>query len=208
MRLLLVFISIFQVLPYMAPILPAFPLKPKEETVSVALRANISTVPVLEAGTITQDASYVKIKKALELLPEAAGKLFDRELCTAFSGICESYGLDPYLMLALIEKESSFRPDAYNGECQGLCQISLKWHVGRMERLGCTDLFDPEENLLVAADYLSELAGNSRDITEALMYYNMKRETADMLYAQGEYSDYSLDIQKRAEELKKYAEPL
>lgn len=208
MRSLLVIISIIRFLLYMDPILPVFFQKPKEETVSVALDANISSVPVLEAGTITQDASYMKIKKALELLPESAGKLFDRELCTALSGICESYGLDPYLMLALIEKESAFRPDAYNGECQGLCQISLKWHSRRMDRLGCTDLFDPAENLLVAADYLSELAGNSRDITEALMYYNMKRETAAMLYAKGEYSDYSLDIQKRAEKLKKYAEPL
>ena len=41
-------------------------------------------------------------------------------------------------------------------ESFGLMQIQPKWHEDRMRRLGVTDLLDPEQNVRVGADLLSE----------------------------------------------------
>jgi len=112
----------------------------------------------------------------------------------------EIYNISPEFLYALIEKESSFDKTAENGDCLGLCQVSLTWHKDRMERLGVTDLFDPESNIMVCADYLAELfsiaeeKGYGDDPYYVLMRYNMKTETAEELYAAGEYSDYAIDI--------------
>lgn len=87
------------------------------------------------------------------------------ELCEE---IGEEYDICPELLMALIEKESSGHADAQNGSCKGLCQVSERWHSDRMERLGVTDIFDPYGNILLAADYLTELGADHLDIAICL----------------------------------------
>ena len=51
-------------------------------------------------------------------------------------------------------------------------QISERWHLDRMNRLGVDDLFDPYSNILVGADYISELAEKHGDVALVLDVYN------------------------------------
>lgn len=117
--------------------------------------------------------------------------------------IGQQYGICPELLQAIAERESSLRIYAINGTCKGLMQISEKWHRDRMERLGVKNIYEPYGNILLAADYLMELAEENDDLYYVLMRYNMKKSTADKLYEAGEYSDYAVGIVERSAELER-----
>ena len=82
--------------------------------------------------------------------------------------IFEQCGQDTELFCAVIaiaEIESDFDPQMVgdSGNSIGMMQINTRWHTGRMEVLGVTDLADPVQCAAVAIDYLLEL----EEITEA-----------------------------------------
>ncbi len=87
---------------------------------------------------------------------------------------CEKHGIDPDIVIAQIKKESNFNPNAIGdgGNSLGLMQIQPRWHSKRMERLGCTDLFNPIQNVKVGIDYLAEKYKEYGDIGLALTAYN------------------------------------
>lgn len=87
---------------------------------------------------------------------------------------CSEYHVEPSVIVAMIERESTFRADAIgdSGNSFGLMQIQRRWHEERMERLGVTDLLDPRQNVLVGIDYLAELCNRYECIGMALMAYN------------------------------------
>lgn len=130
-------------------------------------------------------------------------KITEERLLEYTEEIGKQYGICPELLQAIAERESSLRIYATNGSCKGLMQISEKWHRDRLERLGVKDIYDAYGNILLAADYITELAEDNEDIYYVLMRYNMKKSTADKLYAAGEYTDYAVGIVERAEELER-----
>ncbi len=87
---------------------------------------------------------------------------------------CEKYAIPPSIVVAMIERESTFNPNAIgdNGNSFGLMQIQPRWHSGRMAKLGCTDLLDPIQNVTVGIDFLGELYIRYGDIRLALTAYN------------------------------------
>lgn len=99
--------------------------------------------------------------------------------------------------MAIIERESSGKPDAENGSCKGLCQISEKWHTYRMEELGITDIFDPESNIRLCADYLMELGAEYGDVAVALGVFHGESN------AEIKISSYTVGILERSEELER-----
>lgn len=118
--------------------------------------------------------------------------------------ICELYdNVEPELIIALVENESRFTPEAVNkyGTCFGLMQINPKYQTARMERLGITDLFDPYSNILLGVDFLSELTDTYGDPVPALMFYSMGYD-GPALYYSGTVSKYVRFIFARADELK------
>jgi soluble lytic murein transglycosylase-like protein len=122
----------------------------------------------------------------------------DKELQLHIIQTCEEYHIDPAIVMAMIWRESGFRADAVgdNGNAFGLMQIWPYWHGGRMERLGCTDLLDPYQNVVVGIDYLAESIDRyDGDVAKALVAYN-----------QGSYYEtitgYALDVLDMAEELR------
>lgn len=118
---------------------------------------------------------------------------------------CSIYNVCPELIEAIIERESSWNPNAYNSGsgCIGLMQIDPKWHKERMERLSVTDLTDPEENILVGVDYIAELFEKYGDVYAVLMFYNAGYSDNYGLGAweDGRYSQYAVKVSKRAIEL-------
>ena len=117
--------------------------------------------------------------------------------------IAESYDLNPNLILAMIESESSGRAKVESSSgCVGLMQIYPKWHQGRMERLGVTDLKDAYSNILVGCDFVAELYEKYGDHYAVLMAYNEGEYGGAIKRAkEGKYSMYSKKIMARAEEL-------
>lgn len=138
----------------------------------------------------------------LDILSENATKLFTPEFTEQFLEICREYNIDYLLVIALIEMESEFDPDAVNGTHYGLCQISGKWHSDRAKELGVDDLYDPIGNVLVGVDYLNELLGKDKGVTYALMAYRLGEGAAKNKYAEGKSIPYSDKIETRMKELK------
>lgn len=119
-----------------------------------------------------------------------------QEACVKYG---EEYGICPELLMAMIERESSGRPDAESGGCKGLMQISDRWHKDRMERLKVTDIYDVDGNIHVGADYLAELFEKYEDVGIVLMVYHGEKNAA----TKTELSDYADLILTRSAELER-----
>lgn len=120
--------------------------------------------------------------------------------------VSEERGVDPALVLAVIEKESGYNSDASgdNGKSQGLMQIWRSFHEKRMEKLGAVNLYDPRDNVLVGIDILAEKLDKYEDIEKALIAYNAGDAGAKKHYfSKGIYSNsYSRAVLKIAEEIR------
>lgn len=71
--------------------------------------------------------------------------------------------LDPELLIAIMQKESAFRPKVQSRYgAQGLMQVVRRWHHDKLHP--SESLFDPEVNIRVGADvleeYLAQAGGN------------------------------------------------
>lgn len=119
------------------------------------------------------------------------------------SQLCDNYGVDMPLVLAIIGQESNYRPDAEgdNGNSLGLMQIQPQHHRGRMDRLGVTDLLDPYQNVTVGIDLLAELI-NKGGTRWAIMAYNAGAEAANYHTAIGTITEYAAEVERMREEIK------
>ncbi len=115
----------------------------------------------------------------------------------------EEYGICAELLMAIIERESSGVIMAQNGDCKGLMQIKASCHKDRMERLGVTDIFDAESNVMVGADYLAELFEEYEDPGLVLDIYSGRGQKAFNNYDSGTMSSYASGILERSAELER-----
>ena len=86
--------------------------------------------------------------------------------------ITKQNGVDFYIMLALIDKESNFRSWAKSkSNAIGYCQI--KNIVVRDIKRTDLDIYNPEDNILIGTLFLKELQTRYKfDILNALIFYN------------------------------------
>ena len=131
----------------------------------------------------------------------------DRDLQTHIFRTCEDYGVDPAIIIAMIDQESDFYPGAIGdgGKSFGLMQIQRRWHEERMERLGVTDLIDPYQNVTVGIDYLAELLDKyDGNMEKALIAYNMGATGAyKNCFSKGIFSTkYSREVLANSEKLR------
>ena len=87
-------------------------------------------------------------------------------------GWCEEYGVPYSVALAVIEAESSFRPDAENGSCYGYMQLNSINKSWLFQEIGVTNLEDPLQNLHSGIYMLGDLYGKYGDWHKALVCYN------------------------------------
>ena len=124
------------------------------------------------------------------------------DACVVFAN---EYCICPELVMAIIERESTGNPNATNGNCKGIMQISEKWHKDRMERLCVTDIYDTVGNIHVGVDYLSELFLKYEDAAAVLMVYHGEKDAVSKA-SRGEISDYAKCILGRSQELERLHE--
>ena len=128
----------------------------------------------------------------------------DEELQAFIASKCEEYHIDTAVVLAVIERESRFNPEAVgdSGKAIGLMQVQPRWHMERMARLDCYDLLDPQQNVTVGIDFLAELVeAYEGDVSMALVAFNAGQKGAyDGWFSVGKYeSDYSRGVLERAQ---------
>lgn len=129
---------------------------------------------------------------------------YDVPLSTALQDhifeLCEDAGIDPTIIIAIIEKESMFDVDIVgdNGRALGLMQIQSRWHYDRMTELNCHDLLDPFQNVTVGIHFVEELFTYSDSIEWVLMAYNGGPAYANRKVAAGEVSTYASMVLEKA----------
>lgn len=117
--------------------------------------------------------------------------------------LCAEKQIDPAIIFAMIYRESTYNPNAMgdDGRSYGLMQIQLRYVRERMERLGCTDLLDPYQNVTVGIDLLAEYIARGKGIEWALMAYNGGESYANSNAAQGYISGYVIAVLSKADEI-------
>ena len=98
----------------------------------------------------------------------------DAELQLHIIEEADKHGIDPAIIIAMAYRESTYNANCIGdgGDSYGLLQVQPKWHKKRMEKLGCDDLLNPYQNVIVGIDYLCEQLSRYGDIAKALTAYN------------------------------------
>lgn len=129
----------------------------------------------------------------------------EKELQDYIFDICDSYNVDPELIVSVIFHESSFCSEVIgtndSGYSYGLMQIMPRWNQDRMDRLECQDLLDPYQNVLVGTDLIAEYIEKGRGVEWALMAYNGGPSYANRKASEGAVSAYATRITAYAGEL-------
>lgn len=129
----------------------------------------------------------------------------DKELQDYIFKLCDENGVDAAIVVAMIGIESVYNDSAVGdgGRSFGLMQIQSKWHIARMEELGCDDLLDPYQNVTVGIDYLAELFDTGNSTEWVLMAYNGGPSYANRKSEQGVVSKYAEEIMVKSGQLVK-----
>lgn len=157
----------------------------------------------VERQTVIEAKALPDVTEAEALIRAAEmAKLYDvpldAELQFHIIGLCEERNIDPAIVMAMIWKESRFNADSVGdgGNSMGLMQVQPRWHSKRMEKLGCDDLLDPHQNVVVGIDYLAEsIRRYDGDVAKALVAYNQG-------HYNGTVTAYAKSVLEKAEELR------
>lgn len=181
-----------------------------DEPISVDMDPNNNVYPYSLMCTDWSSEIYAEGYTYYEI-PKAyaeAGGMFPEVAQVYLWCICRDAGVDYYMVLALIERESGYKFDATGdrGRSKGLMQVQERYHLERMANFGAEDLYNPYSNMMVGVNYLAELQSKYLSRMGAhgvLMAYNMGEYGAGKRWAEGTYStDYSTQIIERAQEIK------
>ncbi len=122
--------------------------------------------------------------------------------------LCHGYDLDFALVMAMIQRESNFDPDAVSRTNDyGLMQINVRNHEWLTDTLGLADFLDPYENMRCGCFILRKLFEKYQDTDMVLMAYNMGERGAARLWEEGIYkTNYTDSIQAMQEQFYKQME--
>lgn len=137
-----------------------------------------------------------EVTEATELMTTLYDVPLDASLQEHIIEEADRHGIDPAIVIAMAFKESGYNEKSIgdDGNSYGLLQVQPKWHYDRMQKLGCTDLLDPYQNVTVGVDYLAEQIGRYGDLAKGLTAYNRG-------HYNGTVSDYAIVVMALAEEL-------
>lgn len=196
--------------------------EPESETVAMTTEAitevetEAETVEVTEAPE-TEPETVAETEPVYDATPLKNRKpstvtLYDiplsDDLQIYITRLCDEYNIDPELIYAMIERESTYNPNAMgdNGRSYGLMQIQLRYVRERMDKLGCADLLDPYDNVTVGIDLIAEYISKGYGLEWALMAYNGGEGYAYSMRANGYVSNYARSVIANAEAMKEGGE--
>ena len=150
--------------------------QPKETTQEPTTKATIAentkevSEPIEKNIPVTEEVEPLAVKTPITLYDVPLSE----DLQIHIIETAKVNGIDPAIIFAIAHRESNYKADVIgdNGASVGLMQVQPYWHGERMERLGCSNLLDPFQNVTVAVDYLVELLTRYKTIDKALTAYN------------------------------------
>lgn len=117
---------------------------------------------------------------------------------------CTSQGIDPYIIMAICERESCCIANIYgdNGKAYGMMQIQVRWVQDRLAAHGLTneDLMYAQNNIMIGSEIYNDYVKEGQGVRYALMKYNGGPTLVGTPSTQ-EYADWVLN---RATELRGY----
>lgn len=164
------------------------------------------TTAIVEVETV--EVETVEMQTVAEPTYKLCDIPLDEELQIWLIDYCKDIHINPYMIMAMCEKESQYNANAVgdSGRSLGIMQIQPKWHEWRMDKLGCTDLMDARQNMMVGIDILMDLYSKCNDTAWVLMAYNGGSAYANRNCNAGNISEYAEYIMARAEELEQMGE--
>jgi soluble lytic murein transglycosylase-like protein len=102
--------------------------------------------------------------------------------------LADEYGVDFYLVLAMIKAESGYNSGLISRTNDyGLMQINKINHGWIADNLKLTDMLDPYQNIRAGVYILADLIGKYGTVECALMAYNLGESGANALWRGGVY---------------------
>lgn len=116
--------------------------------------------------------------------------------------IGEEYQIAPELLIAIIERESGGNVNAKNKVtgCMGLMQLHPKYAYYYLDKAGCSNPYNAEDNIRAGCEILIEKFEEYTDLPLVLMKYHGE-SNALKNFKRGKYSNYCKGIIKRMEEM-------
>ena len=137
-------------------------------------------------------------------IPINATSKVPKEVKAACEKWGQEYGICPELLESIAYEESRYTADAKSkdGSCHGLMQIRKVSHKQRIKNLEIKDLYNIDDNVQVATDYLAELFEEYEEVSTVLMIYHGEKD-AVRKGEQGIVSKYAKKVLKRSEALER-----
>lgn len=167
------------------------------------------TTPPQETITVTKTVE-VPAYKSNVLVDTADVFLFDVPLSDSLQRyiyeICADENVPVTLVMAMIEHESGFDPEAVSPtEDYGLMQINAVNHEWLKEEYRCADMMNPYQNVFCGISIISSYIDKYGELDKALMAYNMGNYGAQKAWKNGvtsiAYSEEILSLMKEYEEV-------
>lgn len=119
--------------------------------------------------------------------------------------ICADENVPPTLVLALIEQESDFNPEAVSKtDDYGLMQINVINHEQLNESYRTADMLNPYQNVFCGVKILGAYISRYENLSKALMAYNLGEYGAKKLWEQDitttTYTDKILELMQGYEQ--------
>lgn len=203
---------LFFALIFMSCAIVTLAAQPGEASSHPVQRQDVTAETAQMATETTVSISYITAEPEPETEPEPTEPPevlyevpLEDDLQRFIRAECEAQGVPFEIVLAMIERESSYRPGVVSPTNDyGLMQINEVNHEWLREKLGITDIMDPEQNVRAGVYILGEAYRRYGDIHFALMAYNMGDAGAARAWEQGSYtSSYSRAIVQASTELEK-----
>ena len=167
------------------------------------------TTPPQETITVTKTVE-VPAYKSNVLVDTANVFLFDVPLSDSLQRyiyeICADENVPVTLVMAMIEHESGFDPEAVSPtDDYGLMQINAVNHEWLKEEYRCADMMNPYQNVFCGISIISSYIDKYGELDKALMAYNMGNYGAQKAWKNGvtsiAYSEEILSLMKAYEEV-------
>ena len=147
------------------------------------------TTPPQETITVTKTVE-VPAYKSNVLVDTADVFLFDVPLSDSLQRyiyeICADENVPVTLVMAMIEHESGFDPEAVSPtDDYGLMQINAVNHEWLKEEYRCADMMNPYQNVFCGISIISSYIDKYGELDKALMAYNMGNYGAQKAWKNG-----------------------
>lgn len=131
---------------------------------AIALAAGLATATLATSCVNTNKEETCPVEKIIETDALRYVTEANRKYIHMVYDAAEKAGVDPLLMIALVQSESRFNPKATSGNDYGLFQLNSIWHPQHKDSIS--------NHIKYGISFYKQLLSRFKDRDKALRYYN------------------------------------